>query len=298
MRLIRRFPDPHELRGGSAFLRAFAAGDLVIHATAERARYAPHEAHATLKTVFSGAEHYAFDRRRVGVRPGDVLLLNRGRPHASAVAERTESLALFFAPARLAAAAAAFAADEAALLDGVEAAPAAFMETVQPADPALAGRLAALRRAIRAGEAEGLALEEAVHGVLAALLRQDRGLRRAAEALPAARPATRAELLRRLLRARDLMASDYARDLDLAEIAAAACLSPHHFLRSFARAFGRTPAQFLAERRLDVARRRIAATGEPIGLIAASVGYGDPAAFARAFRRRHGMSPSALRRAD
>lgn len=61
----------------------------------------------------------------------------------------------------------------------------------------------------------------------------------------------------------------------------------------------RTVCRFIAEHRLDRARReliRTAPSGEPITRIAADVGIDDPAHFSRLFKQRFGVSPRQLRK--
>src|SRR5262249_4986124 len=87
-------------------------------------------------------------------------------------------------------------------------------------------------------------------------LASEQGPRRAA--FPGARPATRAEMYRRLHRARDFLESCFDQPLTVAGVARVASLSPFHFQRLFREAFGRTPMQYLQARRLAVAQRLLA----------------------------------------
>ena len=86
-------------------------------------------------------------------------------------------------------------------------------------------------------------------------------------------------------------------DGDLAvDVLAARCgLSARQFARRFNQAFGAAPAQHVEWLRLDAARDRLSATGSGIDRIAACVGFASADAFARAFSRRFGLSPSAYR---
>ena len=55
--------------------------------------------------------------------------------------------------------------------------------------------------------------------------------------------------------------------------------------------------QWITERRLIEARRLLAETTWPVAEVAGRVGFTDPGYFARVFRRDHGVSPQAWRRA-
>jgi len=67
-----------------------------------------------------------------------------------------------------------------------------------------------------------------------------------------------------------------------------------HVLRSET---GMTVLQWLTERRMAEARRRLQETDEDVAVIGERVGYLDPTYFARRFQHAHGMSARAYRRA-
>ncbi|NVN99488.1 MAG: AraC family transcriptional regulator [Geobacteraceae bacterium] len=83
--------------------------------------------------------------------------------------------------------------------------------------------------------------------------------------------------------------------LTINRLAAVACLSPFHFHRIFSAHVGETVTSHVRRLRLERAATRIAFTGVSIMDTALAVGYETPAAFARAFRERFGMSPSEFR---
>jgi AraC family transcriptional regulator len=83
--------------------------------------------------------------------------------------------------------------------------------------------------------------------------------------------------------------------LTIDRLAEVACLSPFHFHRIFNAHVGETVSGHVRRLRLERAAMRIAFTGDSITDTALAVGYETPAAFARAFRERFGMSPSEFR---
>jgi len=85
--------------------------------------------------------------------------------------------------------------------------------------------------------------------------------------------------------------------LDLERMAAAAALSPFHFLRLFARVLGVTPHQYLIRSRLRRAAGLLAEDDLPITGVAFEAGFADLSNFVRSFRRAAGVSPRAFRRA-
>jgi AraC family transcriptional activator of mtrCDE len=66
-------------------------------------------------------------------------------------------------------------------------------------------------------------------------------------------------------------------------------------VRAFRRACGLSPVAYLASLRLDLARQRLAGTDEPICKIAAGVGYRSEGSLSKAFLRRFGVRPGAVR---
>lgn len=101
------------------------------------------------------------------------------------------------------------------------------------------------------------------------------------------------ELLVHLRRARDLADRSYAEPLDLDELAAAAGVSKYHFLRCFAATYGKTPAQYLAERRIERAQDLLRATNLTVTEVCMLVGYTSLGSFSSRFRALVGVSPSA-----
>jgi AraC-like DNA-binding protein len=100
---------------------------------------------------------------------------------------------------------------------------------------------------------------------------------------------------RHLLRAKDLADARYAERLDVAAMARAARLSPAHFSREFARAFGETPHQYLLTRRLERAAALLRTTDRSVADICMSVGLRSVGSFTTSFGRMFGLPPTAYR---
>jgi AraC-like DNA-binding protein len=101
-----------------------------------------------------------------------------------------------------------------------------------------------------------------------------------------------AELLPHLRRARDHADREYAQPLDLATMAAAAGISKFHFLRCFAATYGKTPAAYIAERRIERAQDLLRTTNLTVTEICGLVGYRSLGSFSKKFRELVGTSPS------
>jgi AraC-like DNA-binding protein len=99
------------------------------------------------------------------------------------------------------------------------------------------------------------------------------------------------ETFRRLCRARDLLAAEYQDKLSLEQTAREACLSPFHFHRLFTTAFGETPHEFLTNRRLELAKRLLAAGEMSVTDICFEIGYSSLGSFSYKFSALTGRSP-------
>jgi AraC-like DNA-binding protein len=86
--------------------------------------------------------------------------------------------------------------------------------------------------------------------------------------------------------------------LTLSDVAAALKRSPAHLAHIMKEETGRSVGAWVLERRMAEARRRLRATDERVDAIATRVGYADVTHFIRQFRRAHGMTPTAWRKAQ
>jgi AraC-like DNA-binding protein len=105
----------------------------------------------------------------------------------------------------------------------------------------------------------------------------------------------RTPLARHLLRARDLADARYFEPLSVADLAAAAHLSPAHFSRQFRLAFGEPPHRYLLTRRLERAAALLRTTDWSVARICFAVGAGSVGSFTTSFRRMFGHTPLAYR---
>jgi AraC family transcriptional regulator len=86
-------------------------------------------------------------------------------------------------------------------------------------------------------------------------------------------------------------------DLDLETVSRVAAFSKFHFHRQFMATFGLSVHHYVQLARLKRASRQLATKdAQSITEIAMDAGYDAPDAFARAFRRRFGQSPSSFRK--
>jgi AraC family transcriptional activator of mtrCDE len=91
------------------------------------------------------------------------------------------------------------------------------------------------------------------------------------------------------------MLDDPARNWTLDELAACGHASRASLVRMFQRTARLAPLAFLAEMRLELARRKLSSTLLPVAAIAGAVGYKSESAFSRAFQRHFGVRPGEAR---
>lgn len=99
-----------------------------------------------------------------------------------------------------------------------------------------------------------------------------------------------------LLRAIERLRSDSEADVSLAALASDAGLSRSHFCRAFKESTGLSPHAWLRQYRLEQAMNMLRDTDTSIVSVAAELGYASQTAFAAAFRRLTGETPSDWRR--
>lgn len=99
-----------------------------------------------------------------------------------------------------------------------------------------------------------------------------------------------------LRRARDHADRHYAEPLVLDDLAAVAHLSKFHFHRRFTAAYGRSPADYVSQRRIERAKDLLRATNLTVTEVCHAVGFTSLGSFSSRFRDLVGEPPSAYQR--
>lgn len=92
------------------------------------------------------------------------------------------------------------------------------------------------------------------------------------------------------------MRDDLASPLTLGALAREACLSGHHFLRTFKATFGVTPGRHLGDLRI-VRAKELLARGTSVTETCFAVGYSSLGTFSRRFKVDTGLAPREFQRA-
>jgi AraC family transcriptional regulator len=243
-------------------------------------RFEERHAQVSLAYVLSGTFQYRSARGSVLLYPGAVLIgaagecFECGHEHGSG----DHCLALSLQPALF---------DELAF----SAAGDVPFRLESPMLPALRGSAALrdrLQRRLQRGDAAGV--EESV-------LEAATGVVRALAAAPAVARVVDARDQRRVAAVARHIEAHCSEPVNLGQLAALACMSKFHFLRCFRRTLGVTPYQFVLQRRLERAARRLREGRERVADVALDCGFADLSGFTTLFRQVYGRSPAAYRSA-
>ncbi len=93
----------------------------------------------------------------------------------------------------------------------------------------------------------------------------------------------------------DYMEQNLTDELDVAEIAGKAALSPFYYQRIFGALCGMTVGEYIRARRMTLAAQELAGTETKVIDVAVRYGYDSPDSFAKAFQKFHGIAPSQAR---
>jgi transcriptional regulator GlxA family with amidase domain len=98
--------------------------------------------------------------------------------------------------------------------------------------------------------------------------------------------------------AKEIIHDEYPRDLELDTVARRLATSRRQLQRSFAEIGNTSFRSYVAKVRMKRALELLRNGSLPVRDVAASVGYRQPAQFAKTFRRHHGAPPSSFRSAS
>jgi AraC family transcriptional regulator len=292
--LLRSMPDlsPANTRFRAWFYAHWGRENCLILGHSRDAEYPKYRQRLSIKMASGGSERYFVDGRSIAVDDDNYLVLNDGQCYSSRIRSdrEVESFSVFFRAGLLEEVFGAIGAPVDHGPDPALARPVEFAERLQPHDTTVTPVMRFIRHHIRQGVDDERWYEEQLQVLAARLLIQQRRVRAASIRLNCVRPATRTELERRLALSADFIQSSYDRDIGVEQMAAAACLSVHHFMRLFRDLHGLTPMQYLYRKRVQVAQRLRSGNDQQLsaGEIATRVGFNSRATFYRQWRRWQG----------
>jgi AraC-like DNA-binding protein len=243
-----------------------------------------------VRWVRGGREHVTLGGRTMALDDDTYLFVNEGSSYDVRFASATplHSFAVYI---RRGLAAEVLGGLDVSALD-----PLRFDEHLQSHDSLVSPVLRFMERQVDLGAMAPAWYEEQLVFLLERMFRKQLEIERREAAVCAVRRATRREVTRRVALATDYIHSCYERPMTLADVGAAAALSPHHLLRLFKLVHGCTPREYLQARRTRVAARLIASTELTVEEIAHRVGFEDRSTLGRQLRRTFGVNPRQMRR--
>ncbi len=106
----------------------------------------------------------------------------------------------------------------------------------------------------------------------------------------------KAKQIARIERALQWIHEHLHEEVRVGAVAAQVGLSPAHFRELFRQHEGISPKQYLLNLRLETAKSFLVDSERPVATISDDVGFGDYRQFAKAFKRRFGLTPTEWRK--
>lgn len=258
----------------------------------------------SLKFVLAGAEPYRINGQQRIIQPNQFLVVSHGSEVEVEIDSRepVHGVCVFLSTSQISDVWHALQTNDATLLDtpiGANATP-LFYEQVFSARYTLLGqRLATLANQISTQSlAPSNLTEDLFYELATQLCQQQQTHCRHLTQVSAQKRTTREELYRRLLLAKDYIHDNLTEPTRLSDMAAVACLSDYHFLRSFKAVFGESPYQYVLGLRLQKAVDLLRYSSLSIGEIALLCGFGEVQAFTKLFRKQYKLGPMRFRQVD
>lgn len=299
--ILRRTQDTANGDLSAALMRQSEAGNAVLSLNTQVADYSLSGKSLALLSAWGGRQEVFIDGRRVAVDDDAWLALPQVAANVRVRgAEPVDVLTIVFRPGMPEEVLGALITPEDRLLDAGELPPGEvsmpFMPHLQTHDRTVTPVLLFIRRHCEMGLEDPLWFEEQFAFLLERMLQRHREVLRRARAVPVRRAATRREILRRVSLATDFIHSNFDKPLMLGDMAGAAYLSRHHFLRLFKHVHEVTPHEYLQRKRTTVAGRLLRGSDLAVEEIVKLVGFDSRSTLFRALRRFHGVTPRECRR--
>ena len=295
----------HELIGGElspSISRPTDTGIAILNLHTQVADYSLDPERLAVLCAWSGRQEVAMDGRRLTVDDDTWLVVPAGPAHVRIRGpHEVHALTILFRQGMPEEVLASLITNEDRLLENGETpfAPVLpFMPHLHAHDRSVTPVLLFIRRHCDMGLEDPLWYDEQLAFLLERMLMRHRQIITRARSVPVRRAATRREILRRVLLATDFIHSNYDKPLMLGDMARAAFLSRHHFLRLFKHIHEVTPHEYLQRKRTSVAARLLRGSELAVEEIVRQVGFDSRSTLFRALRRFHGVTPRECRRAS
>lgn len=296
--IVRR---THELQNGAAPARLGTDDSVILDLTTQSIDFTLDGRRLALLCAWNGSEEVSVDGRRIMVDDDTWMLAPAGPVSVRIRSPRNvHSLSILFRPGMPEEVLGSLTTPEDRMLEDGEVATGSilpFAPHLNTHDRSVTPVLLFIRRHCEMGLDDALWYEEQLAFLLERLLIHHRHLLSRARQIPVRRAATRREILRRVSLATDFIHSNFSRPLMLTDMARAAFLSRHHFLRLFKQIHEVTPHEYLQRKRTSVAARLLRSSQRQVDEVVKEVGFDSRSTLFRALRRFHGVTPRECRNA-
>jgi AraC-like DNA-binding protein len=263
---------------------------------------AEHVSRLTIRCMLNGEQYYKVGGHDHLVHPNNFLIVNQGQLYKTAFegSEEKEMLLVAFKPEFAESLLHSLITPEDNLLEEpfyVNTQPVLFFEQTYDADPVISYYFKMLRGLINKdiGIRKEFDLDHVYTQLLTRLLQLHRMIGGRMMDIPSVKKSTKVELYRRLHIARDYMDAHACEKIGLDAIARVACLSLHHFKRTFHDLFGISPHQYLIRKRLGKAESLLRHSPLTIEYVCKATGFENVSSFIRLFREHTGSTPGKAR---
>ena len=280
----------------------FHQANFIINARAKHISFPKHWGTLSIKSCLAGTEFYEASDMLYGVDCDNYLIFNQGLFYSSWIdsAIDVESFTVTFSPVYIQDYLSSCLKSAGRNLDDPQSsnfAPDQFVitERLHRHDNSISPVLTKIHLLSQQTENHQEELGILFYKLLERISQKEASLSFEIESIQKVRHGTKAELFRRLNRAKDFIYSAYFRDLSLTEIADVACLNRYYFLRQFKSAFQLTPHQYLTQRRMQVADQLLRGSSKSVSDVCSAVGFNDLSSFSKLYKSFHGISPRQVR---
>lgn len=282
------------------FYRRWGKESAIICARSRRAEYPVFRQLLSIKAVTSGVEDYFIDERRLSVDRETFLILNADRCYASSIEsmQPVHSFSIFFDRILVDQSWSLLRYTSETLLEDPQRRSSTapdFSERLYHHERLVSPALGYIQQHIEAGMEDELWLEEHLGFLLQRMLRLEFNLVRQQQLVHARKGSTQREVERRLARGVDFICTHFKEPITLAQIAAAAQLSPYYFLRQFRSVYGCSPGKYIRRRRCRAALELLRKSTWSMAEIAEEVGLGTRSSLCRRIKAEFGVEPRTLR---
>jgi AraC family transcriptional regulator len=255
-----------------------------------------HVSRFSIRTIMNGYQLYHFDEREHVLNDQNFLVINQGQKFSSFLNQETEAEGLIAAynpvfidyflyeqhnstaylldnPFQKTEASLYFYNNSFAKTSGID----ALFKT--------------LIDSIKEGIVDTLFYHQVLLNILNELSTVESKMKSKIATLNALKQSTKEELYRRLSNSKEFIDAHLGEKLSLERLSQIACLSPFHFLRSFATLYSVTPYQYILTERLKRARFLIQHEDLSIQCIMNATGFENYRTFQRAFKKSYGENP-------